>query len=76
MKTRARASYVLQLPGRELHLTPLLNAKKFRDGKKEGAVAAFKLLASEGLGEVDERTGRRGTKVVSYFVLCHSYTSH
>ena len=62
----AAAAYCLQLPGTKLSLTPLLNAKKFRSwGNKEGAVNAFRRLANEGLGEVDEIKGKRGTELVS-----------
>ena len=62
----AAAAYCLQLPGTKLSLTPLLNAKKFRSwGNKEGAVNAFRRLANEGLGDVEEIKGKRGTKVVS-----------
>ena len=63
------AAHCLLLPGAQLHLTPLLNAKRFsRYGNKEGAVQAFKLLAKEGLGEVFETTGGKGTKVVCKYV--------
>jgi len=41
----------------------LLNAKNFCSwGNKEGAVNAFHRLAGEGLGEVEEVKGKRGTK--------------
>ena len=54
------------IPGTKLSLTPRLNAKKFCSwGNKEGAVNAFRRLANEGLGEVEEIKGKRGTKVVS-----------
>ena len=38
------------LPGRILYLTPLLNAKKYRNrGNKDGAIQAFFQLEEEGL---------------------------
>lgn len=43
--------FCLTLPGKELHLPSLLVAKKFRNrGNKDGALAAFRQLASDGLG--------------------------
>lgn len=69
MEVDAAAGHCLLLPGKELPLTPLLNAKKFRSwGNKEGAIRAFRRLAAEGLGHVEEITGKRGTKVVSTYV--------
>ena len=57
------AAYCLLLPGKTLSLTPLLDAKNFCSwGNKEGAVNAFHRLAGEGLGEVEEVKGKRGTK--------------
>lgn len=44
-------TYCLTLPGRGLHLPSLLLAKKFQNrGNKDGALAAFRKLESEGLG--------------------------
>ena len=60
------ASYCLTLPGKVLYLTPLLNAKKFRKrGNKDGAIRAFYKLAENGLGEVVEYGGTKGTTIVS-----------
>ena len=45
-------AHCLTLPGKILHLTPLLNQKKFRGyGNKEAAVRAFFKLEEEGLGK-------------------------
>lgn len=61
----ATAAFCLQLPGSTLDLTRLLNAKKFRSrGNKEGALKAMRLLAYEGLGELEERHGRGSNKVL------------
>jgi len=55
--------------------TPFFNAKKFHSsGNKEGAVNAFRRLAAEGLGEVEEVKGKRGTKIVSQVVIM--FNSH
>ena len=45
-------SYCLLLPGKTLHISALLTAKKL--GNKEGAVRGIHLLESTGLGEVEE----------------------
>lgn len=59
------AAFCLQIPGSTLDLTRLLNAKKFRSrGNKEGALKAMRLLAHEGLGELEERHGRGTSKVL------------
>ena len=51
------------------------NAKKFHSWEnKEGAVNAFRRLAAEGLGEVEEVKGKRGTKIVSQVVIM--FNSH
>jgi len=69
------AAYYLLLPGKTLSLTPLFNAKKFRSWEnKEGAVNAFRRFAAEGLGEVEEVKGKRGTKIVSQVVIM--FNSH
>ena len=54
------ASYCLLLPGKTLHISALLTAKKL--GNKEGAVRAIHLLESAGLGE----GGRNKTTKWSY----------
>ena len=47
------AAYSVLLPGDNLYLTPLLNAKKFRGkGNKEAAVESLKLLDRIGLGKL------------------------
>lgn len=59
-------AYCLQLPGRQLHLSALLAAKKFRGrGNKAAAVAAFHALESAGLGKLEIKESRRGTSAVS-----------
>ena len=67
------------LPGKELHLSALLSAKKFRGrGNKDGAVAAFHELAEVGLGTLSTQESRRGTSAVSnvlhYMYFSFSYT--
>ena len=59
------AAYCLLLPGKTLHLSALLAAKRFRDkGNKEGAVRALKLLEEAGLGTLVESKPSRGASVV------------
>ena len=57
------AGFCLTLPGRILYLTPLLALKKL--GNKDGAVRAFYRLQEEGLGNVQEVMGTKGTSSVS-----------
>ena len=58
--------YCLLLPGRKLHLSALLTAKKFRGkGNKDGAVSAFREIASMKLGSLSTEDSRRGTSAVS-----------
>ena len=48
----AIASFCLTLPGKNLHLSSLLQSEKFcNKGNKEGALAAFQQLQSAGLGK-------------------------
>jgi len=59
------ATYCLLLPGKVLHISALLAAKRFRDkGNKEGAVRAIKMLEEAGLGTVVECKPARGTSMV------------
>jgi len=52
---KSTALFCLMLPGKKLHLKPLLAMKKFRNrGNKRGAVEAFYYLENEGLGKVIE----------------------
>lgn len=52
---KSNAQYTILLPGKALHLTPLNNARKFRNrGNKEGGYKAFKYLAQLGLGTIEE----------------------
>ena len=68
-KDHAVAAYCLLLPGKVLHISALLAAKRFRDrGNKDGAVKAIRVLQSAGLGEVCEAKPQRGTNVVC--VVC------
>ena len=66
--------FCLKLPGKQLNLTALLYAKKFRDhGYKNGAIEAFKELALADLGVVEEQRGKTG--VVSKYMYkfdCYS----
>lgn len=67
---RLVASYCLLLPGKVLHLSALLAAKRFRDkGNKDGAVRAIKVLQKAGLGEVMECKPVRGTAIVSSYLV-------
>ena len=60
------AAYCLLLPGKVLHISALLAAKRFRDrGNKDGAVRAIRVLQSAGLGEIIEIKPQRGTSLVS-----------
>jgi len=62
---KATALFCLMLPGRKLHLKPLLAMKKFRNrGNKNGAVKAFYYLEAEGLGKVLELGGSKGSATV------------
>ncbi|MCG8621326.1 MAG: hypothetical protein MJE68_04890 [Proteobacteria bacterium] len=55
----------MTLPGKQLVLSVLLQAKKFRArGNKEGAVAALKELERAGLGELEVNDMQRGTNSV------------
>ena len=66
----AVAKYCLLLPGKVLHISALLIAKRFRDkGNKDGAVRAIRTLQSAGLGEVIEVKPQRGTNVVSTYCV-------
>jgi len=70
LEDRSVATYCLLLPGKVLHLSALLAAKRFRDkGNKEGAVRAMKVLQEAGLGEVMECKPARGTAMVSACLL-------
>ena len=70
------AAFCLTLPGKILHLTPLLNAKKFRGkGKKEDVVRAFYKLEEEGLGTTLILTGSKGTTQVSSYGYGMSHLS-
>ena len=43
------------LPGKVLHLSALLTAKKFRThGNKEGAIQAMQSLEADGLGQLNQ----------------------
>ena len=49
-----------------IHLTPLLKEKKYRGkrGNKDGAIRAFYQLEEEGLGQVIEVEGGKGSSTV------------
>ena len=62
------AGYCLKLPGKQLNLTALLYAKKFRNhGYKSGALAAFAELEAAGLGTMITNTTKSGS-VRNYFI--------
>ena len=64
------AQYCLLLPGKTLHISALLAAKRFRDrGNKEGSVNAIKLLQEAGLGTVIEIKPTRGASTVCAQVM-------
>lgn len=66
----ATAAMTILLPGKILYLTPLLNAKKYRNrGNKDGAIRAFYQLHDEGLGNVIEVEGGKGSSMVHYTLL-------
>ena len=50
----------LRLPGRILHLTPLLKAKKFRTQKKPGALSAWENLQKAELGKLHMSDAKNG----------------
>ena len=59
------AAVCLRLPGRNLYLTPLLKAKKFRNfGYKTGDMSAFRELEIAQLGKVEELGAGKGTHTV------------
>ena len=69
------ASYCLTLPGKQLVLSTLLQAKKFRArGNKDGAVAAFRELDKAGLGTLEEKGMQRGTGAVSACICLQTCT--
>ena len=52
---RTTEALCLMLPGKVLHLSALLTAKKFRThGNKEGAIQAMRSLEADGLGHLEE----------------------
>ena len=60
------AAFCLKLPGKNLYLTPLLKAKKFRSyGYKTGAMSAFRELQNADLGKVEEFGAGKGGRIVS-----------
>lgn len=68
------ASFCLQLPGKQLNLSALLTAKKFRGrGNKEAALLAFCDLEKAGLGDLITQESRRGTSAVRITCTCICY---
>ncbi len=71
---KAVAMFCLLLPGKVLHMSALLAAKRFRDkGNKDGAVKAIKMLESAGLGTVREFKPPRGTSTVRFLIQCMNF---
>ena len=69
------ATYCLLLPGKNLHLSALLAAKKFRGrGNKVAALEAFRDLEAAGLGKLIMQDSRRGTSAVSTTLIIHMCT--
>ena len=65
------ATFCLLLPGKQLHLSALLSAKKFRGrGNKEAALLAFRELERAELGNLVTQDSRRGTSAVSLRTTC------
>ena len=65
-KIRRNASFALLLPGKVLHLSALIVARKFRDrGNKAGALEAMQLLDECGMGKLLSVNSVRGTDKVS-----------
>lgn len=61
------AGFCLKLPGKNLYLTPLLKAKKFRSyGYKTGAMSAFRELQTADLGTVEEFGAGKGGRTVRF----------
>ena len=68
------AAYCLLLPGKQLHLSALLAAKKFRGrGNKGAALAAFRELEAAGLGKLTVQDSRRGTSAVRMYICVFTY---
>ena len=66
--------FCLKLPGKRLNLTALLYAKKFRAyGYKPGAIDAFKALAADGVGVMEEFKSKSG--MVSMACTCRYVTT-
>ena len=71
------AAYALRLPGKNLYLTPLLKAKKFRYFQfKTGAMAAFNELQKAKLGTLEEVGAGKGTQTASAFTIIFSFHWH
>ena len=67
-KVRRNAAFVLLLPGKVLHLSALIVARKFRDrGNKAGALEAMKLLEDCGMGKLLSVNSVRGTDKASVY---------
>ena len=65
-KIRRNASFALLLPGKVLHLSALIVARKFRDrGNKAGALEAMQLLDECGMGKLLSVNSVCGTDKVS-----------
>ena len=68
-KVRRNAAFTLLLPGKVLHLSALIVARKFRDrGNKAGALEAMNLLQDKGLGKLLSVNSARGTDKVSAYM--------
>ena len=58
---QSAAAHCLKLPGKNLLLTPLNNAKRFRNfGYKKGAMKAFEELQMSELGTLETVTNKNG----------------
>lgn len=64
------AAHTLRLPGKNLYLTPLLKAKKFRNfGYRAGAMAAFEELQEAKLGTLEEIGAGKGSRSASVIII-------
>ena len=69
------AAYCLQLPGKKLHLSALLTAKKFRGrGNKTAALAAMRELEAAGLGKLESTESRNLKCMLIVDCFCMSHT--
>ena len=64
-QAQQNATTSLTVPGKVIHLSALLNKRKFRNKEKEGAVAGLQLLEKTGLGKLESMNPKQGAALVS-----------